>query len=81
MEQQRKDLLAGLELKVQEKTDELKQTYLSVLVTLSRTVEKKDLGTYGHSMRVCDLSSQDRGEARPVRQRRSKWCVRPHHAA
>ena len=56
LEKQRKDLLAGLELTIQEKTDELKQTYMSVLVTLSRTVEKKDLGTYGHSMRVCDLS-------------------------
>jgi len=58
LEQQRKDLLAVLELTIQEKTAELKQTYLSVLVTLSRTVEKKDLGTYGHSMRVCDLSAR-----------------------
>jgi putative two-component system response regulator len=58
LEQQRKDFLAGLELKVQKKTAELKQTYLSVLVTLSRTVEKKDLGTYGHSLRVCDLSTK-----------------------
>jgi putative two-component system response regulator len=58
LEHQRKDLLAGLELKIQEKTAELKQTYLSVLITLSRTVENKDLGTYGHSMRVCDLSTK-----------------------
>ncbi len=58
LEQQRKDLLAGLELTVQEKTAELKQTYLSVLVTLSRTVEKRDLGTYGHSMRVSEISSR-----------------------
>ncbi len=58
LEQQKKDLLAGLELMVQEKTAELNQTYLSVLVTLSRTVEKKDLGTYGHSMRVSDLSAR-----------------------
>ena len=55
-ERRRKELLAGLELRVQEKTDELKQVYLSVLVALSRTVEKKDLGTYGHSMRVSELS-------------------------
>jgi putative nucleotidyltransferase with HDIG domain len=58
LEQQKKDLLAGLELMVQDKTAELKQTYLSVLVTLSRTVEKKDLGTYGHSMRVSDSSTR-----------------------
>lgn len=58
LEQQRKDLLAGLELMVQEKTAELQQTYLSVLVTLSRTVEKRDLGTYGHSMRVSEISSR-----------------------
>ncbi len=56
LEQQKRDLLDGLELAVQAKTAELHQTYLSVLVTLSRTVEKKDLGTYGHSMRVSELS-------------------------
>jgi putative nucleotidyltransferase with HDIG domain len=54
LEQQRRELLAGLELKVKEITEELKHTYLSVLVSLSRAVEKKDLGTYGHSMRVSD---------------------------
>jgi putative nucleotidyltransferase with HDIG domain len=58
LEQQRKEMLSGLELKVREKTDELKQTYLSVLVALSRTVEKRDLGTYGHSMRVADMSAR-----------------------
>jgi putative two-component system response regulator len=56
LEQQRKDLMSCLELKVKEKTDELKQVYLSVLVALSRTVETKDLGTYGHSMRVSHMS-------------------------
>jgi putative nucleotidyltransferase with HDIG domain len=58
LERQRKELMSVLELKVQEKTDELKQIYLSVLVTLSRTVEKKDLGTYGHSMRVSRISGR-----------------------
>jgi putative two-component system response regulator len=58
LEQQKKDLLAGLERTVREKTAELNQTYLSVLVTLSRTVEKKDLGTYGHSMRVSEMSAR-----------------------
>lgn len=56
LEQQKKNLLAGLEQTVQEKTAELNQTYLSVLVAMSRTVEKKDLGTYGHSMRVSEMS-------------------------
>jgi len=58
LERQRKELMSVLELKVQEKTDELKQIYLSVLVTLSRMVEKKDLGTYGHSMRVSRISGR-----------------------
>jgi putative nucleotidyltransferase with HDIG domain len=58
LEQQKKDLLAGLEQTVREKTAELNQTYLSVLVTLSRTVENKDLGTYGHSMRVSEMSAR-----------------------
>jgi putative nucleotidyltransferase with HDIG domain len=58
LEQQRKEMMSGLEQKVQEKTDELKQTYLSVLVTLSRTVEKRDLGTYGHSVRVGDIAAR-----------------------
>jgi putative two-component system response regulator len=54
LERQRRDLLTGLELKVKEKTEELKHTYLSVLASLSRAVETKDLGTYGHSIRVSD---------------------------
>jgi putative two-component system response regulator len=58
LERQKKELLAGLELTVREKTAELNQTYLSVLVAMSRTVEKKDLGTYGHSMRVSEMSAR-----------------------
>ena len=54
LEQQKRELLDGLELKVKEKTEELKHTYLSVLVSLSRAVETKDHGTYGHSVRVSD---------------------------
>jgi len=56
LEKERNELLAGLQLKVTEKSDELKQVYLSVLITLSRTVESKDLGTYGHSMRVSNIA-------------------------
>jgi len=57
MEQQRNELMTDLETKVKQKTDELQQINLSVLVTLSRTVEKRDLGTYGHSMRVSRISA------------------------
>ena len=52
LDRTRKSLLAGLEQRVREKTDELIQVNFSVLTTLARAVEKKDLGTYGHSMRV-----------------------------
>jgi putative two-component system response regulator len=54
MEQQKRELLDGLELKVKEKTEELKHTYLSVLTSLSIAVETKDHGTFGHSIRVSD---------------------------
>lgn len=56
LDQHRKSMLSRLELKVEEKTAELKQTYLSVMTALSRMVERKDLGTYGHSMRVSNIS-------------------------
>jgi putative two-component system response regulator len=56
LERKQRDFVADLELKVKEKTEELKQTYLSVLVSFSKAVEKKDLGTYGHSVRVSDYS-------------------------
>lgn len=70
----RKSLLAGLEQRVREKTDELIQVNFSVLTTLARAVEKKDLGTYGHSMRVSryaeriagrfNMSTDERSELR-----------------
>ncbi len=47
-----KSVLAELETRVREKTQELIEVNFSVLATLARAVEKKDLGTYGHSMRV-----------------------------
>lgn len=56
LERQRREVMSMLESAVREKTDELNQVYLSVLAALSRTVEKRDLGTYGHSMRVSTLS-------------------------
>ena len=57
-------MLAELELRVREKTDELIQVNFSVLTALARAVEKKDLGTYGHSMRVSALCGPDRGALR-----------------
>jgi putative two-component system response regulator len=52
LDRQRAELLSGLESRVKEKTDELSQVYFSVLSALAMAVEKKDLGTFGHSMRV-----------------------------
>jgi len=52
LDRQRRGLMAELEQRVREKTEELLQVNFSVLTSLARTVEKKDLGTYGHSMRV-----------------------------
>jgi putative nucleotidyltransferase with HDIG domain len=52
LDRERKDILAELESRVEKKTDELQQIYFSVLTSLARAVEKKDLGTYGHSLRV-----------------------------
>ena len=51
-DKQRGELIAALESKVSEKTEELKGVYLSVLSTLAQAMEKKDLGTYGHCRRV-----------------------------
>lgn len=52
LDRQRAEFLSGLELRVKEKTDELSQVYFSVLSALAMAVEKKDLGTFGHSKRV-----------------------------
>lgn len=56
LEAHRTAILSELKSKVREKTAELEHTYLSVMTALSRAVEKKDLGTYGHSMRVASIS-------------------------
>jgi len=63
-------LIAALELKANEKEEELKGMYFSVLSSLAQTMEKKDIGTYGHSRRVgyysmliaaaIDLGGEDR---------------------
>ncbi len=58
LEAQRKEMLVTLELKLGEKTEELKKVYISVLSSLAQAMEKKDIGTYGHSMRVRKYSGE-----------------------
>jgi putative nucleotidyltransferase with HDIG domain len=43
-------------MRINEKTEELRSVYFSVLSTLAQAMEKKDLGTYGHSKRVSQHS-------------------------
>jgi putative nucleotidyltransferase with HDIG domain len=52
LQRQKQELLRTLELKVAEKTAELGQVYTRVLASLAQAMEKKDIGTYGHSRRV-----------------------------
>ncbi len=56
LDTQRKEIVSILEMKVNEKTEELKIIYFSVLSTLAQAMEKKDIGTYGHSRRVSQHS-------------------------
>lgn len=56
LKQQGKELTAGLEQKLNEKTEELKRAHLSMLVSFSLAVVKKTPGNCGHSMRVGDYS-------------------------
>jgi len=70
LDSQKKELLSMLKLKVNEKTEELKGVYFSVLSSLAQAMEKKDMGTYGHCRRVSycarliaaalDLNEKDR---------------------
>lgn len=52
LDRQKRQLLATLEQKVNEKTEELRRMYVRVLSSLAQAMEKKDIGTYGHSRRV-----------------------------
>jgi putative nucleotidyltransferase with HDIG domain len=52
LDQRQRSMVAELEQRVREKTKEVIELNFSVLTALARAVEKKDLGTYGHSMRV-----------------------------
>ncbi len=72
LERQKRDWLTSLERAVNEKTDELKQVYTHVLSSLAQAMEKRDVGTYGHSRRVSyhsrliaaalDLGEKERGD-------------------
>ena len=52
LERHKRNLLENLEHVVNEKTEELKQVYMHVLSSLAQAMEKRDIGTYGHSRRV-----------------------------
>ncbi len=56
IDMQKKEMLFTLEQKLAEKEYELKRINLSVLSSLAHAMEKKDTGTYGHSMRVSRYS-------------------------
>lgn len=49
---QKKEFLATLSFKLDEAKEELRQIYFPVLSSLAQAMEKRDIGTYGHSMRV-----------------------------
>lgn len=57
LDRERKEMLSFLELKVDEKTEELKSIYFSVLSSLAQAMEKRDIGTYGHCRRVSHYSA------------------------
>ena len=52
LETQKRELFAVLTKKVEEATEELNRIHLSVLTSLAQAMEKKDVGTFGHSKRV-----------------------------
>jgi putative two-component system response regulator len=70
LDRKRSELLVSVEATAKEKETELKNIYLSILSSLALTMEKKDIGTYGHSRRVSyyarliaavlDLNEEDR---------------------
>lgn len=51
-----RDYQHTLEQKVSERTEELKTMFLGSIIALSRSLDAKDPGTFGHSERVASLS-------------------------
>lgn len=56
LDDEKKMMLATLEQTVNKKTEELRSVYFSVLSSLAQAMEKRDIGTYGHSKRVSKYS-------------------------
>jgi putative nucleotidyltransferase with HDIG domain len=56
LDQRRREWVAELQDAVTEKTDELKKVYTNVLASLAQAMEKRDIGTFGHSRRVSYLA-------------------------
>lgn len=56
LDKQRKEMFSALEKEINEKTEQLKKICFSMLSSLSQAMEKKDIGTYGHSQRVSQYS-------------------------
>ncbi len=56
LDRKKKEWLETLQRAVDEKTDELKKVYTSVLASLAQAMEKRDIGTFGHSRRVSYIS-------------------------
>jgi putative two-component system response regulator len=57
LDREKKDFLRTLSLKLDEAKEELRAIYFPVLSSLAQAMEKRDIGTYGHSMRVKSYSS------------------------
>lgn len=57
LDREKSELISSLELKANEKEEELKKMYFSVLYSLTQAMEQKDMGTYGHSKRVSYYTS------------------------
>lgn len=71
---QRRDLLSSLKAQVSEREKDLRSVYFAVLSSLAQAMEKRDMGTYGHSKRVSyysrliaaalDLGEEERNNVR-----------------
>ncbi len=56
LDREKKEVLRRLELELHKKNEELKNVYFPVLSSLAQAMEKRDTGTYGHSMRAMHYS-------------------------
>jgi len=56
LDNQKRELLEKLKRTVDQKTEELNQIQFSVLSSFAQAIDKKNVGTYGHSKRVSQYS-------------------------